>query len=57
MYYEKSQLNIELYTDAKDFSLEERIKMALEKHGLAWQKEEEYIESEKMYEAIFEVEV
>lgn len=56
-YYSVKNLDIELYTDKKDISLEGRIEMVLDQHGIYWNKEEEYIESENMYEVLYEMEV
>lgn len=41
--------NIDLYTDHKDFNLENRIEAELKLQNLSYSKDEEYIEEEKMY--------
>lgn len=50
-------LNIELYTREKDFEHEETIETALADNGLTYYKEENYIDSEKMYQIAYETEV
>ena len=47
-------LRIELYTDTKDFTLEDNIESLL---PFPYSKESLYIDSEKMYETIYESEV
>jgi hypothetical protein len=48
-YQSINDVIIELYTDAKDFALEARIETALKEYGLAFSRDETYIESEKLY--------
>ena len=56
--YQKAQaLNIELYTDAKDPGLEERVESTLDANEIFWNKDESWIASEKMYEVIYEMEI
>lgn len=50
-------LNIELYSDTKDWDNEKKVEDVLEKYGIAYQKTESYLESEKMYEVLYEMEV
>lgn len=57
-YHKIKQLDIELYTDQKDWSLEETLEGILDKHGIAWeQTASQWIESEKMWESLYEMEV
>lgn len=56
-YLKKATLTIELYTDSKDFSHEATIERILEAQELAYTKEETYIDSEKMFEVIYQMEV
>lgn len=56
-YVSINRLIIELYTDNKDFQLEKTVQNVLNAHGLVYSREEGYIDSEKMYEVIFESEV
>lgn len=52
-----SSINIELYTDEKDHKLEEKIENVFKEYNVAWEKEEIYIESEQMYEILYQMEV
>lgn len=45
-----ADLTIELYTDNKDFSLESTVESVLTGNGLAFDKDETYIDSEKMFQ-------
>ena len=56
-YFKKNVLNVEVYTDEKDIELEERIEAVFERHGLFFVKTEVWIESEKLYEVLYEMEV
>ena len=57
VYCKINELNVELYTDEKDFDLEEKVEEMLSALGLGWEREEQWIESEKMYEVLFYTEV
>ena len=57
VYFKVSQLNIELYTDAKDPELEERLEDILSSHEIPWEKSEVWIESEKLYEVLYQTEI
>lgn len=50
-------LNIELYSDEKDWSNEKKIEDILNKYGITYDKTGEYLDSEKMYEVLYEMEV
>lgn len=51
------QLNIELYTNVKDFTLEDSLEEILKTNNLTYYKEENYIDSEKLYQIAYEMEV
>lgn len=51
------RLNIELYTSDKDFDNEALIEETLAEHHLTFYKEENYIDSEKMWQIAYEMEV
>lgn len=55
VYFKADEVHIELYTDQKDFELEKRLEDILENQGIFWEKSEEYIEEEKMYEVLYEL--
>lgn len=57
VYFEAKKLHIELYTDNKDMELEEKVENVLNGHEIFWSKEETWIESEAMYEVLYEMEV
>lgn len=56
-YQKIERLIIELYTDNKDFDLERRVESVLESHDMVYSRAEEWIESERMLEVIFETDV
>lgn len=47
-YQRIRSLSVELYTDIKDFTLEEQVETALNSAGLVYSREETYLDSEKM---------
>lgn len=57
VYFKASRLNIELYTARKDVSLEEKAEAVLDGCGIFYEKSEVWIESEKLYEVLYEMEV
>ena len=57
MYYSFKQLDIELYTDEKSPEKEERVEEILKQHHIFYNKTEVWIESEKLYEILYEMEV
>ena len=46
---------MELYTSTKDLAAEAKVEAALD--GLCWEKSEEYIDAEKIYQLTYEIEV
>lgn len=52
-YQRVRPLTLELYTDNKDFSLEETVEAALNGAGLVFSRSEVYIDTERMYEVIY----
>lgn len=52
-YQKINELVIELYTDNKDFALENTVESVLKAHDFVYSSEETYIESEKMYMVVF----
>ena len=56
--YEKIDvIHIELYTDTKDLSIEDKVTAVLEKHGIFYDQSETWIDSEKLYEVMFTFEL
>lgn len=56
-YQKISRLSIELYTKEKDFSLDSTVENILNENGLTYYKEENYIDSEKMWQTAYECDV
>ena len=54
-YVHIENVDIELYTENKDFATESAIESVLEQNGLFYSKTEMYLESEYMYEILYEV--
>lgn len=59
VYYKINEIHIELYTDCKDLSAEQKVEAVLDEHGIFYDKSEVWIGSEKLYEVLytFEMEV
>lgn len=59
VYYKINEIHIELYTDCKDLSAEQKVEAVLDEHGIFYEKTEVWIESEKLCEVLytFEMEV
>lgn len=57
VYFKVNRLNIELYTDKKDVELEETVEAVLDRHGIFYGKSEVCIESENLYEVLYQMEV
>lgn len=57
MYHSFKQLNIELYTDVKSPETERRVEEVLLQHNIYYTKTEVWIESEKLYEVLYTMEV
>jgi hypothetical protein len=56
-YHKINRLNIELYSDIKSPKLETNIEAVLERHSIFYAKSEVWIESENLYEVLYEMEV
>lgn len=56
-YQKITGLSIEFYSSEKDFSTEATIEALLNSNGLTYQKEEAYIDSEKMFMTSYEMQV
>ena len=57
VYQKIDELNIELYTDKKDLETENLIEDILIAHELPYEKSEVWIESEKMYEVLYQTQM
>lgn len=56
-YYKINIVNIELYTDTKDPSVEQKVESVLDASGIFYDKTEVWIESEKLYEVLYQFEL
>lgn len=56
-YLKMNGLIIELYTDNKDFALEQTIENTLKENGLVFTRVENYLDSERMYMTVFSTSV
>lgn len=57
VYHKINQVHIELYTDSKDPTVEEKVTAVLDSHGIFYDQTETWIESEKLYEVLFSFEI
>lgn len=55
VYYPVTQVNVELYTKIKSPETEAKVEEALA--SIFWDKSETYIDSEKCYQIVYEIEV
>lgn len=56
VYYKINEVQIELYTDTKDLAVEQKLEAVLDKHGIFYAKSETWIDSEKLYEVLYQFE-
>lgn len=57
VYLKITEVHIELYTDYKDLSAEQKVEAVLDKQGIFYEKSEVWIESEKLYEVLYSFEM
>ena len=57
VYYKVDGYHIELYTDAKSPETEAALEAVLDMHGIFYNKSEVWIESEKLYEVLYQFEM
>lgn len=57
VYHKAREIRIELYTTKKEPETEEKVEKVLDEAEIFYTKSEVYIESEKLFEIIFECEV
>ena len=57
LYFHIGQYQVELYTAKKSPATEKKVEAALAAAGIPYAKSEYYIESEKLYEILYECEV
>jgi len=56
-YQNIEHLIIELYTDTKSFASEAVVENVLRNHGMVWARDEAKIDTERMYEVVYEMDV
>lgn len=57
VYLKRDNYQVELYTEKKDIALEEKLEGIFDGHGLVYDKTETYLESEKLVEVIYEIQL
>ena len=57
VYQRVMALNIELYTPTKSFEAEATVEAVLDANNVVWDKTETYIDSENMYEVLYQTEI
>jgi len=57
VYHKISGVNIELYTDEKSPAAEKKLEDVLDAHHIFYNKSETWIESEKLYEVLYQFEL
>lgn len=56
-YFKVNRLHLELYTDEKSIDLEGQVEAVLDGYGIFYGNSEVWIESENLYEVLYEMEV
>lgn len=56
-YQKIRTLNIELYTDNKDFALEATVETVLNSNGLVYDRSESYLDSERMFMVVYTTDI
>jgi hypothetical protein len=54
VYFKITDVRIELYTDTKDLTAESKLETVLDTHGIFYNKDETWIDSEKLYEVLYQ---
>lgn len=57
VYKKINEVHIELYTDLKDLSVEQKVESVLDSYDIFYDRLEAWIESEKMYEVLYSFEM
>lgn len=55
VYLKQNNYTVELYTDKKDFSLENKLEDALDSASVFYDKTETYIDTEAMYQISYQI--
>lgn len=57
VYFKINLVHIELYTDEKNPETENHVEAVLDEHGIFYDKTEDWIESERLYEVLYSFEL
>ena len=57
VYLKVNEVNIELYTDTKNLTVEQQVEAVLDKYGIFYERSEVWISSEKLYEVMYTCEM
>ncbi len=57
VYFKINEVRVELYTDIKDLPTEQSVEAVLDQHGIFYEKSETWIDSEKLYEVLYQFEM
>ena len=57
VYYKIGRVNLELYTDRKDPEVEQKLEDVLDAASIFYNKTEVWIDSEKLYEVLYQFEM
>lgn len=57
VYFKINEVRLELYTDYKDMAVEAKVETCLADYNIVYQKTETWIESEKLYEVLYQFEM
>ena len=57
VYYKIDDVHIELYTDYKNTELEQQVEDVLDRYNIFYNKSEVWINSEKLYEVLYQFEM
>lgn len=53
VFYKRTQVDLEVYTEKKDLELEEKIEGILDREKIYYEKSEVWIPSERLYEVLY----
>lgn len=53
VYEKNTNYQVELYTDKKDFDVQENIENLFDEYEIPWESSEAYIKEEKLYQVIY----
>lgn len=53
IHFKVSVVHLEIYSDKKDITLEQKVESILDKNSIVYEKSEVWIESEKLYEVLY----